>query len=170
LHGLKSVEISLWFGGSIAINLGVASGGVHIMAGIDLTIGSDGAVTAAAFIQVGGALCVLGLITISLEFDLSLTYYSQYYSQNQLMTDVLVGQCTLTVQIDIAVFSKSVDLTVERVITGGGGLSSGNGSGASRVPTARANLLAAPRPAPPGFTQMMDEHTWETAYWAAFAA
>ena len=166
LDGLRSVEISLWFGGSLAINLGVASGGVHIMAGIDLTIGTDPTtqkqiISAGAFIQLGGALNVLGLITISIEFDLSLYYYSQY----QQLTDVLVGQCTLTVQIDISVFSKSVDLTVERILTSSGGASNGQ---RAVLQTARATALAPPQP--PTFTQMMDEHTWETGYWAAFAA
>jgi len=181
LGGLKSVEVSLWFGGSLAINLGVASGGVHMMAGIDLILaGTD--ITATAFIQLGGSLNVLGIITLSLEFDVSLTYYSEDPATHQ--KDVLIGQCTLTVQIDVACFSKSVDLTVERVITSGGGVSSGRlepldwpqpqwGGGAEpgqtrTLPNPRRNALSSPQA--PAFTQLMDEPTWEKIYLAAFAA
>jgi len=186
LQGIQSVEISLWFGGSLAINLGVASGGVHIMAGIDLILATEQVngksltyVSATAFIQIGGSLCVLGLITLSLEFDLSLTFFSYYAPMKA--NNVLVGQCTLTVQIDVACFSKSVDLTVERVITSGGGVSgllepldwpqTAWGGGAEQVrtlPKARANTLSPINS--PTFTQMMDEPTWEKVYLAAFAA
>lgn len=178
LAGIKSVEIELWFGGSLAINLGVASGGVHIMAGIDIIFDLQTGFSASAFIQLGGSLCVLGLITISIEFDLVLTYAEQY----QGMKDVLVGQCTLTVQVDVALFSKSVDLTVERVITSGGGLQSGNldpldwpqtawGGGLEQVRKISKPLNSSiANQTTPRFTDLMDEPTWAQVYLTAFAA
>ena len=79
--GIKMLEAALEFGASASIDLGVASGGVYIMAGIYFSIQRheiDGvevdAATLAGYLRMGGQLSVLGLITVSLEFYLSFAY------------------------------------------------------------------------------------------------
>jgi hypothetical protein len=60
----------------------------------------------------GGSLSVLGLITVSVEFNLTFTYDSG--------KDKAYGRATLTVEVEVAFFSKSVELTVERGFGGSG--------------------------------------------------
>jgi hypothetical protein len=109
--GLKLLEAALEFGATASIDLGVASGGVHIMAGIYFKLERKEPSTALAptlsgYLRMGGYLSVLGLIKISLEFTLSFTYDGA--------RDKAYGRATLTVQVEIAFFSTSVELTVER--------------------------------------------------------
>lgn len=109
--GVKSVEGSLEFGGCFAMNLGVASGGVHLMAGVAYLHNSSGT-KLSGYLRCGGAICVLGMITVSLEFIMSLDYYSN--------PSRLYGVATLTVEIEVLFFSTSVDLTLTREFGGGG--------------------------------------------------
>lgn len=115
--GMKSLEAALEFGAAAAVNLGVASGEVHVMAGIYFSLqrqdpGNVLQATLTGYFRMGGSLSVLGLITVSVEFNLSFTY------QN---VGKAYGRATLTVEVDIAFFHKSVDLTVERTFGGSGG-------------------------------------------------
>jgi hypothetical protein len=107
--GLVMVEAALEFGGNLAFDIGVASGGVYIMAGIYFKLeGSE--VTLTGYLRMGGALSILGLITISMELYLGLTYQS---AGNQVW-----GQAKVTVEIDILFFSIGVSFTVERQFSG----------------------------------------------------
>jgi hypothetical protein len=113
--GLKIVEAALEFGATASVDLGVASGGVHIMAGIYFKLerkepGTDLAPTLTGYLRMGGYLSVLGLIKISLEFTLSFTYDGA--------RDKAYGRATLSVKVEIAFFSASVDITVERAFGG----------------------------------------------------
>ncbi|HEY0878483.1 MAG TPA: hypothetical protein VGE10_08510 [Zeimonas sp.] len=113
--GLKIVEASFEFGATASVDIGVASGGVHIMAGIYFKLerkepGTDLAPTLSGYLRMGGYLSVLGLIKLSLEFTLSFTYDGA--------RDKAYGRATLTVQIEIVFFSTSVELTVERAFGG----------------------------------------------------
>ena len=109
--GVKTVEGSLEFGGCFALNLGVASGGVHLMAGVAYMHNST-TTKLSGYLRCGGAIQVLGMITVSLEFIMSLDYYSD--------PSRLYGVATLTVEVEVLFFSTSVDLTVEREFGGGG--------------------------------------------------
>ncbi len=112
-QGLRVVEAAFEFGASVSINLGVASGGVHIMAGIyfklEIKKGEDYA-TLTGFFRMGGELSILGLISLSLEFLLSFTYEGK--------TKKAFGIASLTVKIEILCFSKSIEITVEKQFGG----------------------------------------------------
>lgn len=115
--GMKALEAALEFGAAAAINLGVASGEVHVMAGIYFSLqrqdpGNVLKATLAGYFRMGGSLSVLGLITVSVEFNLSFAYQD---------VGKAYGTATLTVEVDIAFFHKSVGLTVERTFGGSGG-------------------------------------------------
>lgn len=114
--GMKELEAALEFGATASIDIGVASGGVHMMAGIYFSLqrknGGDLASTLSGYLRMGGSLSVLGLITVSVEFNLTFTYDSGQ--------DKAYGRATLTVEVDVAFFSKSVELTVERGFGGSG--------------------------------------------------
>jgi hypothetical protein len=115
--GMKKLEAALEFGAAAAIDIGVASGEVHIMAGIYFSLqrkegGTDLIATLGGYLRMGGSLSVLGLIKVSVEFNLTFTYDGD--------KDKAYGRATLTVCVEIAFFSKSVDLTVERAFGGHG--------------------------------------------------
>lgn len=111
LSGVRLVEASFEFGGAFALNLGVASGSVSVMAGIYLRLDTTDGTTLEGYVRVNGEVDVLGLISITVEFLLSLRYHD----------GKAVGQATLTVGIHIAFFSTSVSLTVERSFGGSSG-------------------------------------------------
>ncbi|MEU3783129.1 hypothetical protein [Streptomyces sp900129855] len=113
--GLEQLEASIEFGGSVSLNLGVASGGVSVMAGI--YFGMKGAsVELTGYLRCGGYLEVLGLISVSLEFYLAFTYGETPNGGTEVW-----GQASLTVRVKIAFISKSVTVSVERHFAGSGG-------------------------------------------------
>jgi hypothetical protein len=112
---LEQVEASLEFGGNISLNLVVASGGVFVMAGIYFGM-TGSSVTVTGYLRCGGALEVLGLITISVEFYLAFTYRHKAGGGSEVW-----GQASLVVSIKIAFFSKSISLSVERRFAGSDG-------------------------------------------------
>ena len=71
---IQILEAALEFGAAGAIDLGVASGEVHIMAGIYFSMsGTESQLT--GYVRCGGSLCVLGLISVSVEFNLRLEIF-----------------------------------------------------------------------------------------------
>ncbi len=113
-HGVRELEASLEFGAQVSIDLGVASGGVYIKGGFYFHWQETPSklIQFEGYIEMGGHLSVLGLITVSLVFHLGLTYEK---------TDAhsrLYGTATLTVEIDILFFSISQDISVERQFAG----------------------------------------------------
>jgi len=148
--GIQRMAAELEFGGSFSLNLGVASGSVYVMAGLSYTY-QNGNTELTGYLRCGGSLEVLAIITVSVEFKMGLTYIS---AGNKVW-----GRATLTVEVKVLFFSKSVDLTVEREFAGGG--------------TENAALLldGAPYPlgpTPVSFTDQMDAGDWQ-AYCEAFA-
>jgi hypothetical protein len=73
MNGLRSLEAALEFGAAASINLGVASGAVSIMGGVYFKMNSaDKSYTLEGYVRINGAVSVLGLITASIEFLLTL--------------------------------------------------------------------------------------------------
>ncbi len=115
--GMKELEAALEFGATAALDIGVASGEVHIMAGIYFSLQRkedtlEFSATLTGYLRLGGSLNVLGIIYISVEFNLSFTYDSG--------RDKAYGRATLTVEVEVLFFSASVELTVERAFGGSG--------------------------------------------------
>ena len=114
IDGVKMIEAALEFGASVAINLGVASGEASIMAGFYFQMaGKDFQLT--GYFRAAGSLSVLGIITVSLEFYLGLTYASKGISPHG---GTLWGQASLKVKIEILFFSISVSVSMEREFAG----------------------------------------------------
>jgi hypothetical protein len=112
--GLEQVEAGLEFGGNVSLNLGVASGGVYVMAGIYFGMTAS-SVELTGYLRCGGYLEVLGLISISLEFYLAFTYRKKPAGSE------VWGQASLSVSVKVAFFSTSVTLSVERRFAGSDG-------------------------------------------------
>jgi hypothetical protein len=112
--GVQMVEGAIEFGGNFAFDIGVASGGVHAMAGIYFQLkGSASDLT--GFVDIGGEVSVLGIVSISIDLNLSLSW------QHSPQGNVIEGRATLTVSVHVLFFSASVQLSVERSFKAGGG-------------------------------------------------
>ena len=119
--GMRLLEAAFEFGATAALDIGVASGDVHIMAGIYFKMekkqlgapnGEQMVSSLSGYLRCGGSLCVLGIVRVSVEFYLCFTYFVELQKAK--------GSATLTVEISIACFSKSIELTVERSFGGQG--------------------------------------------------
>jgi hypothetical protein len=115
--GMKQLEAALEFGVTASLNLGVASGSVHMMAGIYFSLERDEttnelSATLGGYMRIGGSLKVLAIVTVTVEFNLSFTYVAA--------KEKAYGRATLTVQVEVLFFSASVSLTVEKAFGGSG--------------------------------------------------
>lgn len=110
--GIQLLEAAFEFGASISINLGVASGGVHVMAGVYFRMEQD-ACSLSGYFRLGGSVDVLGLITASIELYLELHY--------EFETGKAVGRAELTIEIEVFIFSGSVTVSCERKFAGSNG-------------------------------------------------
>ncbi len=111
-HGVQILEASFEFGASLSVNFGVASGGVHIMAGIYFRMENNIA-SLTGYFRLGGQVSVLGLITASIELYLELLYVPD--------TGKCKGTATLTIEVSVFLFSASVKITCERTFAGSNG-------------------------------------------------
>jgi hypothetical protein len=112
--GVRMVEGAIEFGGNYSLDVGVASGAVHAMAGVYFQLkGSSSDLT--GFLDVGGEVSVLGIISVSIDLNLSLSW------QHSPSGDLIQGRATLTISVHVLFFSASVQLSVERSFSAGGG-------------------------------------------------
>ena len=108
-NGVKILEAAFEFGAAISLNFGVASGSLSVMAGIYFKMeGSDA--TLSGYFRARGEADILGLISLSIELYLSLTY--------EFSTGKAVGRASITVEVEILWFSKSVQISCEKKFGG----------------------------------------------------
>jgi hypothetical protein len=153
--GLEKVEASLEFGASFSFDIGIASGGVYAFVGMFFsmtTTNGDSEIFFQGYFRMGGSLSILGLITLSLTFKMSLNY--------EISKDVMWGEATLEVKVEIAFFSKTVSLHARREIKG-------SSSSGSKAFLGEASLRG-PQTDTYRFTDAMDLETWKS-YAQAFA-
>jgi hypothetical protein len=111
--GYRLLEGALEFGGSLAFNFGgVASGGLYLMAGAYFKI-TNNETLLSGYIRAGGNLDVLGLIHANVEFMLMLSYRDGKNGGSE-----LYGTCTITVSIDLFLYSMDVSITMKKHIAG----------------------------------------------------
>jgi hypothetical protein len=108
--GVQRLEAALEFGASMAIDLGVAQGGVEVMAGIYFADETGKGATLSGYFRLCGNMSVLGLISASIELELRFTYHN----------GKATGRAEIEVEIDIFLFSFSVTVECERRIAGSG--------------------------------------------------
>ncbi len=111
-HGVQILEASFEFGAVLALDFGVASGSVHILAGIYFKIEAGNA-SLTGYLRIGGEVDVLGLISASIELRMELSY--------EFSSGKCVGRATLTVEVEVLFFSASVEISCERKFAGSSG-------------------------------------------------
>lgn len=124
-RGVQLIEGSLEFGAAIALDLVVASGSVSITAGIYFKFAqrldpngipltpAENTVVITGFVRAVGNVEVLGLINISIEFYLGLGFSTEGGGKK------VQGVATLTVRVEVLMFSTSVSLTMRKEFSGG---------------------------------------------------
>ncbi|MBB3693170.1 hypothetical protein [Sphingomonas sp. BK580] len=100
-QGLRRLEISLQFGAAIALNLGVAKAEVHAFGGIRYALLPDRSVSLTGYIQIGGSVELLGLISVAIELRVELDYRSD---------NSLVGRAKLVIAVDLTLYSHRFEL------------------------------------------------------------
>jgi len=173
--GIQQIQAEFQFEGQFELDIYVASGGITLAAGVyysytaPTTPGEAGTTEISGYVRLTGELSVLGLISISAELDLTLTYQSP---------NSVAGTASLTVSINLGFFSISPSISVTKQFSGGG---DPGGSQAGREVPARAHsgdaarepLATAPHPVPVKpvlFVDIVpDQSTWGT-YIGAFGA
>ncbi len=111
-HGVQKLEAAFEFGAAIAIDFGVASGGVHVMAGIYFKMEPEKA-TLTGYFRLGGNVSVLGLISASIELYMDLTYVFE--------EGKCIGHASLTIEVEVLFLSFSVTISAERKFAGSSG-------------------------------------------------
>ncbi len=117
--GIRHLELGIEFGGSISLDIVVASGGVSVMAGIYIAWNADERRTSfRAYLRASGHVSVLGIITVFVEFVLELGYDERPLTAGGKTYAIFHGRASVTVGVEVLFFSKSVTLTIERSFVG----------------------------------------------------
>ena len=114
--GVQEIEAALEFGAAVAIDLGVASGGVEIKAGVYFhwlePVSGKGSVELAGYVRLHGELTLLGIFSASLTFNLQLGYLKEGGES------IVSGEATLVVEIEILFLSMDVSVSCRREFAG----------------------------------------------------
>jgi hypothetical protein len=97
--GIRTLEASLDFGAAVAINVGIAKAEVHALGGVRFKLEGD-QVKVSGFLRIGGSVDVLGLVSVSVELRVELTYDPPR----------LTGRATAVIEIDVTFWSGSIEL------------------------------------------------------------
>ncbi len=108
--GLIQCEASLDFGAWVAVDFIVASGEVHALGGLRYLQRPNGAVELEGFIRIGGSVEVLGLVAVSIELVVTLHYEQAEPTVSPPRPSRMVGRATLVLEVDLTLFSESVDI------------------------------------------------------------
>jgi hypothetical protein len=108
---LQVAEGAFEFGAAASVDFGVASGSVSCMAGIYFKIESDD-LTLAGYFRMRGEVEALSIISVCIELYLEMLYESG--------SGKCVGTATLTIEVEVAMFSASVEITATKKFAGSG--------------------------------------------------
>jgi hypothetical protein len=106
--GLESFVAGIEFGASVAMSFGVASGEVHVFGGI-VFIKHGAELEITGYLRIGGSVCVLGLISVSIELTISLTFVTP---------NLLKGEAKLVLTVDLTFWSTSVEISCQKTFVG----------------------------------------------------
>ena len=97
--GIRTLEASLDFGAAVAINVGIAKAEVHALGGVRFKLQGD-LVRVSGFLRIGGSVDILGLVSVTVELRVELTYQAPR----------LTGSATAVIEIDVTFWSGSIEL------------------------------------------------------------
>ena len=109
LSQIQSVSCDFDIAASLSLDVGVASGSISAKAGFGLLYDVASGTTLTGFLHINGSLEFLGVVSLTVELDLELSY--------QVEAKILAGTASLEVDIEVAFFSVSVGFTLHREIS-----------------------------------------------------
>ena len=111
-NGLDLLEVGLEATASLSVDFGVASGSISAAVGLYMRLeGDKGSLT--GYFRLRGEVDVLGLISASIELYMELVYHFD--------TGKMIGRATITVTVEVLVFSGTVKISAERQLAGSNG-------------------------------------------------
>ena len=111
IDGIHKFEVSLEFGATLQVDLGVASGGVSAMAGINILLtDTPKSVELSGYFRMNGHVSVLGIVSMSCEVLLTLAYDTS--SGN------VTGRASVSFHVEVLFFSTTVSAEVEKTFGG----------------------------------------------------
>jgi hypothetical protein len=113
--GLVLVEGALEFGARVSLDFGVASGSIEAMGGVYYRH-EDNKFTLTGYFRLRGEVELLGIASVSLTCELSLTYRDKGGGK-----DEMYGQAKVTLEVEVAFIEYSASFTVERHFAGSAG-------------------------------------------------
>jgi hypothetical protein len=130
---MEMLEASFEFGAHMGFDIGIASGGIEIMAGIYFAIkddpsGPSQSTELTGFVKAHGELNA-GVVAVSLTFYLSLTY------QDQNGNKTVWGEVDVSLEIRVLIFSGTIHFSVRKEFGGGGDPSFANMFPPIQLPT-----------------------------------
>jgi IPT/TIG domain len=152
-EGIRQIEGAIDLGASISVDLAIVTANVHVLAGFYFGMTTDATgtrTTFSAFLRIGGEVDLLGIISVSIELYLQLTYASATDHSS------ITGTATLTLSVHVLFVTKSFTLSVQKTFA---------------VPGASGSAIAAADAAaggPVSFDELITLADWQT-YCAAFA-
>lgn len=141
-EGIRQLEASLDFGATVSIGVGVATAEVHALGGVRFALEGD-TVRLSGFLRIGGSVDVLGLVSVSVELRVELTYGG----------GVLSGRAIAVIEVDVTFWSGSIELDSGTYTF----------AGAQAPGPAPAVALHAPPPAMPDWQRYRDAFAPEHA-------
>lgn len=128
-----AIDASMDFGARMAVNFLVARGEVHALGGLRY-VQHGPTVKLTGFIRIGGSVSVLELVSASIELVIELGYDTD--------SKTLAGRATLVLEIDLTLWSASVEIDSGLWVIAGGGP---DADGTGRISSAdRASLATEP--------------------------
>jgi hypothetical protein len=113
--GVREIEAALEAQARLSIDLGVASGSVEISLGIYFhwltAAGGDGAVELSGYVRLHGEFSVMAIVSMSITFNLQLGITKRGDDL------VIFGEASVTVEIEVLVFSGEVTVRCRREFT-----------------------------------------------------
>jgi hypothetical protein len=109
---LAILEGAIEFGAAISVDFGVASGGVSVMAGLYFKIEGDD-YKLAGYFRMRGEVEALGLVSVSIELYLDMSYEDG--------SGKCTGSATISLEIEVAMFSKTISISCTKKFAGAKG-------------------------------------------------
>ena len=116
IDGVELLEFSFEFGAGISIDIGIASGSIELMGGVYFSVTTEHQpapqadieeLDFTAYIKASGGISALGIVSISVELYLALTYEGPN-------PQLLAGDATLTVSVHVLFFGGSISISVHK--------------------------------------------------------
>jgi hypothetical protein len=114
MNSVQQVTASIEFEGNFELNIYIASGGISLAAGIYYNYGATTGLQLTGFVKLQGSIECLGIISVSCELDLSLTY------QEQGTQSWVSGTASFTCSIHVLFFTIPISFTVHKQFSGSG--------------------------------------------------